>query len=313
MKNTYSLARTWRYLLIVTWVGSVLMFLLPILIGNFSGKASNLIWAAIIVGGIYGAYTYGEVTSKIITSHAGIEAVAFGIRLQATWDKIERVEINPYGFVNLLFKEPLYKSKLINTLLRPLAYDRTIQLSPYIDDLATSGLLKDIGEYVPNSNIPEFVAKNTSSTKAFQKVGTIGLYYFGVLLLLAPLGFVFQKGTETLEASGFVNANVVSYITISSMLLSLFFNGTGLLGYNAEISGLPDPEISHKARTHYLCPVVTLLLGFGVGAIIWAVCQSRSIIVEREQSFVLVTFLLAAVSLRVSGAIERLIFKDDVR
>ncbi|OQA18416.1 MAG: hypothetical protein BWY63_02052 [Chloroflexi bacterium ADurb.Bin360] len=313
MKNIYPLARIWRYLLIVLAVGLVTTFLSPILSVNFSGKASDLVWATLIVGGVYGAYAYGELTSKIITSPAGIETVAFGIRLQATWDKVERVDINPFGFVNLFFKESLYKSKLVNALLRPFAYDRTIQLSPYIDDLATSDLLKDIAKYVPNSHTLELIAENTSSTRTFQKVGTIGLYYSGVLPFLVPLTFLFQRGSETLKASGFANATVVYYIMISSVMLSLFFNGIGLLGYNAEISELPDPEISHKARTYYLSPVVTLLLGFGVGAIIGAVLQSRSIIVEREQSFLLVAFLLAAVSLRVSGAIERLIFKDDLR
>ncbi|MBN1923123.1 MAG: hypothetical protein JW892_17895 [Anaerolineae bacterium] len=313
MKHTYPLARIWRYLLIVSSVGFSSMFLLPVIIGNFPGKASDFIWAAIIAGGISGAYSYGTITSKIITSPAGIEAVAFGISLQATWDKVERVDINPYGFVNLVSKDSLYKNKLVSTLLRPLAYNRTIQLSPYIDDLATSDLLQDIAKYVPNSNIPELVAENTSSTKPFQKVGTIGLYQLGSFLLLALLAAIFRKEAQYLKASGVHNATLISYIITSSLILGPFFNAITLLGYNAEISGLPESEISHKARTYYLNPIVTLLLGFGVGAIIWAVCQSRSIIVEREQDFVLVTVLLAAVSLRVSAAIERLIFKDDVR
>lgn len=312
MKNTYILARTWRYMLIVSSVGLVIIFLLPVFIGNFAGKASDFIWSGIIIGGISGALTYGTVTSKIITSPEGIETVSFGVRVQATWDKVEKVDINPYGFVNLFFKESLYKNKLVNSLLRPLAYDRTIQLSPYIDDLATSNLIKDVAKYLPNSNIPEFVAEKKSSTKNFQKVGTIGLYYLGFFLLLVLFAFVFRKGAEYLESSGLHNAALVSYTMTTSLMLGLFFNGMGLLGYNAEISKLPDHEISHKARTHYLSPVVALLLGFAGGVIIWAVLQSRSIIVEREENFALVAFLLGAVSLRASGAIERLIFKDDV-
>ena len=131
MKATYPLARIWRTLVIVLPVGLVVVCLLPLLTGIASEEASNLIWMAIAMGGIFGAYSCGTINSKIITSPAGIEAVALGIRLQATWDKVERVDINPYGVVNLLFKEPLYKSKLVNALLRPLAYDRMIQLSPY--------------------------------------------------------------------------------------------------------------------------------------------------------------------------------------
>lgn len=312
MKNTYILARTWRYLLIVSSVGLTIGFLFPVFIGNFSGKASDLIWSAVIIGGISGTLTYGTVTSKIMTSPEGIETLSFGVRVQATWDKVERVDINPYGFINLFFKESLYKNQLLNSFLRPLAYDRTIQLSPYIDDLATSNLIKDVAKYVPNSNIPEFVAKNRSSTKNFQKVGTIGLYYLVCGFLLVLFAFVFRKGAEYLEASGFHNATLISYLMTTTLMLGLFVNGMGLLGYNAEIAKLPDLEISHKARTHYLSPIVALLLGFVGGVIIWAVLQSRSIIVEREENFALVAFLLGAVSLRASGAIERLFFKDDV-
>jgi len=312
MKNTYILARTWRYLLIVSSVGLTIGFLFPVFIGNFSGKASDFIWPAVIIGGISGTLTYGTVTSKIMTSPEGIETVAFGVKVQATWDKVERVDINHYGFVNLFFKESLYKNQLVNSFLRPLAYDRIIQLSPYIDDLATSNLIKDVAKYVPNNNIPEFVAQNRSSTKNFQKVGAIGLYYLVCLFLLVLFAFVFRKGAEYLESSGFHNATLVSYLMTTTLMLGLFFNSMGLLGYNAEIANLQAPEISHKARSHYLSPIVALLLGLLGGAIIWGILQSRSIIVEREGNFAIVAFILGAVSLRASGAIERLIFKDDV-
>ncbi len=312
MKNTYILARTWRYVLIVSSVGLVILSILPIFFGNFAGKASDFIRSAIIIGGISGTLTYGIVTSKIITSPEGIETVSFGLRVQATWDKVEKVDINPYGFANLYFKESLYKNKLVNSLLRPLASDRTIQLSPFIDDFASSNLIKDVAKYIPNSNIPEFITEKKSSTKNFQKVGTIGLYYLGFFFLLNLFAFVFRKGIEYMKASGLQNTTLVSYIMITSLTLGLVFNGIGLLGYYAEISKLQDSEISHKARTHYLSPIIALLLGFVGGVIIWAVLQFRSIIVEREEDFALVAFLLGAVSLRASGAIERLFFKDDV-
>lgn len=312
MKNSYTLVRTWQYMLIASSAGLVVVFLLPVFIGNFSGKASEFIWSAMIIGSISGALTYGTVTSKIITSPEGIETVSFGIRLRATWDKVEKVDINSYGFVNLFFKESLYKNQLVNSLLHPLAYDRTIQLSPYIDGLETSNLLKDVAKYVPNSNIPEFVAKHKSSTKNFQKVGTIVLYYLGYLIILVPFASVFRKWAEYLEASGFHNATLVSYIMTTSLMLGLFINGMQLLGYNVEISKLQTNKISHIARTHYLSPFVILLLGFIGGVISWAVLQSRSIIVEREENFAIVAFLLGAVSLRASGVIERLIFKDNV-
>lgn len=311
MKYTYKLTRTWNYMMIGSCTGFLLIIIMLIASGSVSIKAEGFGWIFLFWLGMVGL-SYGTLSSKIITSEEKFECVSFGIRVQATWDKVERVDINPYGFVNLFFKEPLYKNQFFNALLRPLAYDRTIQLSPYIEDLATSNLLKDIAKYVPNANIPEFVVENTSSTRNFQKVGTIGLYYLGFFLLLVLFAFIFRKGAEYLEASGFHNATLASYIMTTSLMLGLIFNGMRLLGYNAEISKLQDHEISHKARTHYLTPIVALLLGFVGGVIIWAILQSRSIIVEREEDFALVAFLLGAMSLRASGAIERLFFKDGV-
>lgn len=298
--------------MIVSSVGLVLIFLFPVFTGSFSGKASDFIWSAIIIGGISGALTYGTITSKIITSPEGVEILSFGFRVKATWDKVEKVDINPYGFVNLFFKEPLYKNQIINALLRPLAYDRTIQLSPYIENLSTSNLLKDVAKYVPNNNIPEFVSKNKSSTRNFQKVGTIGLYYLGFFLLLVPLSFAFRKGAEYLEVSGFQNTTLVSYIMTTSLMLGLTINGMRLLDYNAKISKLHGNEISHKARAHYISPLVALLSGIIGAILIWVILQSRSIVIEREESFAIVSVLLGTISLPVSDAIERLIFKDNI-
>jgi len=310
MRNTYMLARTWRHLLIGSSVGLTLMFLLPPLLGNISGKPIDFVWAALIVGLISGCLTYGTVTSKIVTTPEGIENVSFGIKVKASWEKVERVDINPYGFVNLFFKEPLFKSQFVNSLLRPLAYDRTIQLSPFMDDLATSNLLKDIEKYVPNSNIPEFVVEQKTTTKEYQKVGAIGLYYFGWFIALGFLAVLSRKGSEYLETAGMVNANVISYILTISLMIGILVNGLGLLGYSAELAHLNENDISRKARTHYLSPPVIILISLLIGMCILAVLNSRSIIVENESDFALVAMLIGAVSQRASNFIEKLFFRN---
>jgi hypothetical protein len=296
-------------------IGSCVAFLLIIILVIASGSASvkddGFWWIVLFWLGMVGL-SYGTLSSKIITSAEKFECVSFGIRMQATWDKVEKLDINPYGFVNLYFKEPFHKNQFFNALLRSLAYDRTIQLSPYIEDLATSNLVKDIAKYVPNANIPEFVVANTSSTKNFQKVGTIGLYYFGFFILMVLLAFVFRKGAEYLEASGFQNATLISYIMGTSLITGLFVNGMSLLSYNAEIAKLDDREISHRARTHYISPLVALLLGFAGSVIIWTILQSHSIVIKQEEDFAIAAILLGIASLRVSSLIERLIFKNDI-
>jgi hypothetical protein len=74
---------------------------------------------------------------------------------------------------------------------------------------------------------------------------------------------------------------------------------------------LNENDLSRKARTHYLSPPVIVLLGLLVSICILAVLNSRSIIIERESNFALVAILIGALSLRVSSAIERLLFKDS--
>jgi hypothetical protein len=282
------------------------------IIGNgASVKDEGFYFIVLFFAGMMGL-SYGTLSSTITTSPEGIECVSFGIRVKATWDKVERIDANTYGFVNLFFKEPLYKNKFINALFRPFAYDRTIQLSPYIDDVASSNLLRDIAKYVPHSNISWFLAENKSPRENYQKVGTIGLYYLGVLILMVPLSFVFAGTVHYLEASGIRNMSLILYIMNSSLIISLMFNGASLLGYNSETANLKSRKIARKARTLYLGPIVALLLGFVVGIGIWAALQFRSIVVEEDADFVFVALILGIVSLRVSSSIERFIFRENV-
>jgi len=315
MINVYSPARIWRYLLIASSVGLFLMLLLPSFLGIYSGKVSDLIWTAFIVGGLSGLFTYLSLLSKIVTSPEGIECVEFGIRAKARWDKVERVDINGYGFVNLVFKESIYRNRLVNYILRPLAHNKMIQLSPYMDDLGTSNLVKDVASFVPNCNIQEFIVEHKRNNKTYLRVGTIGLYYLGWFFVMVILAFVLTKVAEYLEVSGFSNMTLVSYIMVTSLLIGLFVNVMNLLvGYIADISILDEYEITHKARTHYLSPIVILFLGFIVGLGIWAILNSRSIILPDDDYgiFSLVAMLLGAVSLQVSSRAERLIFRNRV-
>ena len=308
MKQTYKLTSIWHYLLIGSCVGFLLIVFLAMVGNGASAKDEGFGWIVFIFAVMVGL-SYGTLSSKITTSAEGIECVSFGIRAEATWDKVERIDVNPYGFVNLFFKEPLFKNKFINALLRPLAYDRTIQLSPYIDDVASSNLLKDIAKYVPHCNISWFLAENKNARKRYQKVGTIGLYYLGFLMLMVPFAFTVGGATKYLEASGFHNASLIFYLMNSSIIISLMLNGMSLLGYNTEIRSMKDHKIARKARTLYLGPIVTLLLAFVVGLAIAAILQFRSIVVEEDADFSLAAILLGIVSLRVSGVVERWIFQ----
>jgi VIT1/CCC1 family predicted Fe2+/Mn2+ transporter len=289
-------------------VGFLLIILLAIFANGTLVQDEGFHWIVLFFAGMVGL-SYGTLSSTITTSPEGIECVSFGIRVRATWDRVERIDINPYGFVNLFFKESLYKNEFINALFRPLAYDRTIQLSPYIDDVASSNLLKDIAKYVPNSNVPVFLAQNKRSRKKYQKVGAIGLYYLGVLILMVPFAFALGGGARYLEASGFQNATLIFYFMNWSLIISLVLGAMNLLGYNAETANLKERKLARRARTFYLAPIVTLLLSLVVGMGIWTVLQFRSITVEEDADFALVAIFLGIASLRISSVVEGLIFE----
>lgn len=308
MKQTYKLTWIWHALLIGSCAGFLLIVALAMVGNSASMQDEGFCWIVFIFATMVGL-SYGTLSSRITTSPEGIECFSFGVRAKVSWDKVERIDINPYGFINLFFKESLFKNQFVNALLRPLAYDRTIQLSPYIDDVASSNLLKDIAKYVPQNNISWFLADHKNARKNYQKVGVVGLYYLGFLLLMVPFAFIFGGAAKYLETSGYQNASLIFYLMNSSIIVSLMFNGMSLLSYNTEIRILKDHKIASKARTLYLGPIVTLLLSFVVGLVIATILQFRSTVVEEDADFALVAILLGIVSLRVGGVVERWIFK----
>jgi hypothetical protein len=311
MINAYKLAISWRYLMIIPSAILFIMFWSLFIFGGGSLDMPIGAWMLMIfVSGFTGWIIYGAQISKIATSPDGIESVMLGIRVKAAWDKIEKIDMAPDGFVNLVFKEPIYKGEFANAFLGLLGYHKIIQLSPFIDDLATSILLRDLAKYVPNSNIPEFVAQQKHSTKPYQQAGIIGLYYLAWFITWALFAILFQKKAEQYLATiGLPNIDPFLTFVGFSLVIGLFVNAMSLLkGYSAEILKLDPNEASHKARTYYLSPLVIILISFLAGIGIWTFIKTRS-----DTNFeVLIMFLIGAASLWVSARIERLVFRDNV-
>jgi hypothetical protein len=308
MKNTYKLAKTWRYLMIIP---SVLLFVLFWSLFIFGGGSLDMpvgAWMLMLVVSAASLGTiYGAMASKLITSSEAIEHTSFGIQVRATWDQVEKIEFTSDGFVNLLFREPVYVNQLARALSFLYQYDKTIQLSPYTGDLATSSLLKDLAKHVPNSNIPEFVVQQKHSVKTYQEAGVIGLYYLGWFIVWITFGIIFQKRAATnLEAFGLQNADKLLVFLGFSLLIGLFINALRLLRqYNAAIIKLDESGIAHTARAYYLAPPIILLIGFMIGI------GFRAFLPMRLEIYIM--FLVGLVSLPVSGIIERLLFRDNTQ
>src|SRR5262245_6424294 len=131
----------------------------------------------------------------------------------------------------------------------------------------------------PTSNIPPFSIKIKSNKKLYQRPGTIGLYYFALLLLMVLLTALVRNEIQFLETSGFTNAGVISYTMNSALMINvLMFAIVLLVSYN-EIAKLSESQIARRARMHYLLPIVSFLMGFVAGVGAWAWLQARSIVV----------------------------------
>lgn len=306
--NTYKLAKIWQSLLIVPSVCLILLFWSLVFIEDDLSGIPVGAWVFIItVTAISSSFIYNAVTSKIITSPEGIASVSFGIRVNVAWDKVEGIDVNQQGFVNLVFKEAIYRNRLVNILLSPLAYEKTFQLSPYIDDLATSNLPRDIAKYAPVGNIPAFVAQQKRSTKTYQKAGMIGLYYFGWFIVLFLFAIGFQNSVEEYFAKvGLINTGLILDFVAFSLVIGLFVSTISLLKrYNGEIDKLGENEVSHRARAYYITPLIIALISSVIGVAIW-------IFLRKTSDFeVYLMFLIGVISLWVSSKIERLLFTDN--
>ncbi len=77
MASVYKLSRSWRNIFVLSSAGLFIIFLLPVFFGNTSGKISDFILGAFLIGGISSLLSYGAIESKIITSQGGSEKLLF--------------------------------------------------------------------------------------------------------------------------------------------------------------------------------------------------------------------------------------------
>lgn len=321
MTNVHKLSRTWQYLLIFCYVGSVMIFLLPVIIGMIFDSppqdSLGFVVSAIGFGGLFGFLLYFACSSKIIASPEKIALVYFGQEgVEKTWGSVDKLTINrDFGSIQLVFKEPIYKKRTGIFARLPARKDKTLDISSYIDDYDTVNLLEDIAKYVPQNNILEFVKKYNRKVKTYQKGEVIGLYYLGWLFFhLFPV-LVLVASTNK------ANLNLVFGITWGSLIVGLFANGVSLItliikgkleqGYSAKIMQMEVKDIAREARSHYMSPLVSLLLGFIVGLLIWIVVQSQVVSIKGTSISLFASLFSGGFSLWVSRIIEKLIFTDN--
>lgn len=321
MTNVHKLSRTLQYLLIFCYLGAIIIFLLPVIIGMiFDSLPQNslaFVYSAIGFGGLFGFLLYFGCTSKIITSPEKIAFIYFGEeKVEKTWRNVDKLTINrDSGSIQLVFKEPIYKKRTGIFARRAAHQDKILDISSYIDDYDTVNLLEDIANYAHQNNILEFVKKYNRKIKTYQKGEVIGLYYLGWLF------FHFTPALALMATANKANLTLVFWVTWGSLLAGLFANGASLItliyrgkleqGYSAKIMQMEDKDIAREARSHYISPLVSLLSGFIIGLFIWIVVQFLVGSIKETSISVFASLFSGGFSLWLSRKIERLIFTDN--
>ena len=310
MKKVFRLAKPTRNLLLISSSGLTLLFFFMLVFGNPTGGVNELIWAFLIIMGIAISGFYGAFNTRLIISSEGLENFSGFIRVKAAWNQVEKIEINPFGIINLHFKEPIYQPRLFKKLVTSLGYDRMIQISLYIEDLATSDLLKEISQYVLSEAISDLMSIQKPGPPYRYKPAAIGGYYLLWLFLAVVVAYVLKKLELHLALLGFTNTAILTRFTTGTLTFGLFFNGFKLIAFDAETAGLEIGQIAPKARAYYLTPVVLLLIGAFGSLIVWLFTLMTNIVLTEKSFplFNLTPLLLVPLSVKMSSYIEKMFF-----
>jgi len=147
-------------------------------------------------------------------------------------------------------------------------------------------------------------------TKTYKKPIVIGIYYvFWIVFQLLPM-FLLSEAAARLFSTNVTKMPIVIDLMWAGGTMGLFVHGMSLLNFNATMGRASQNEISHKVRSYYLNPFVTVFLGFIVGLGIWIFTQGSSIASQNGSVTYLLAVIIGTVSMQISNRLEWLIFRD---
>lgn len=150
-RRTYRLNVGLRLFLLAGGLGFLIV---PVMLAvNWKKEQSGPLEAffgAVLV--LFGAFCIGEaLVSRRVTSPAAIEQIDFLYRLAVPWSEIGRIEVNPYGIVNLMLKHPAASGCLpIVWYCRLFGFDRMISVSGFGTGREHSEFVADIARFAPH-------------------------------------------------------------------------------------------------------------------------------------------------------------------
>jgi len=117
---------------------------------------------------LFGVFCIGKaLVSRRVTSPAGIQQMDLLCRVAVPWSEIDRIEVNPYGIVNLILKHPAASGCLpIVWYCRLFGFDRMISVSGFGTGREHSEFVADIARFAPRLRN----RKNSNGIDIFQQL-----------------------------------------------------------------------------------------------------------------------------------------------
>ena len=138
----------------------------------------------------------------------------------------------------------------------------------------------------------------------------IGIYYvFWVVFQLLPI-FLLLEAASKLFSIEITDMPGVIRLMWASGVCGLLMHGLSLLDFNAKMASANQTQISHKVRSYYINPLVTVLLSFIVGMGIWFFAEAGVIPSQEGGIVTLFAAIIGLVSMQISSKLEELMFRD---
>jgi len=270
-KKNYFMSTSWRLLMIVLGMGLFCTLLFPLLPGmKVKGSINDVIGLIILFGFLWALITIEAFTGKIVSSPTGIEWHTFlFIRLSASWKDAHHIETNPFGFVSLVFSQPYHPTRRIFSSLGKVNPYRKIQISLYIEDYHTSGLIKDIELYAPIVKVMDEV-KDRKSLQFHQKISSIGLYLLFCLIIGIPMAYFAKNLAINIDNNWLRGAGVIVNMGSFGWMGAIIGSGFQLLRYTVLLTYQNKSEVDRYALSYYWSPLIGTFLAMLSGILIYA-------------------------------------------
>ena len=268
MTHVYPLSRTSRALIIYPLAGLAFLFGYILYKDAGLGVAQKLAWAA-FVAGLLLLWVRCALESKVITSPAGLEYHELLIMANISWEQVSSVVKNPFGIVQLHTKTPIYAQPWLDRCMRFWGYDRHINISPYIEDLANSQLLLDIQTYTNNKQVAEFTRSHQRSGAASFQARPLVLYLLAWLMVLILMIIALSEVRQQLSTQAHTFTSLLFSQAGFGLMITLCAAAAHLADFNQPASKLAPHEIRRRTVGLYLAPVVFLALSISLTLAAW--------------------------------------------